>query len=154
MNLNSKILIYAVFWEVILVPNLRTFLHTFSRPKKSVPYKKLRSNPILGPKVPYFVPGGVTQLMIPALHLNPSTLVPATKAGDHHAPQGPQGLQTPDLLCINCPRHNISSKILHIASVKDTWRQCIWRITVERTLVTCPLLGIIISIKSPEILDT
>ena len=72
-----------------------------------------QSNPILEPKVPYFVPGGVTQLMIPALHLNPSTLVPATKAGDHHAPQGPQGLQTPDLLCINCPGHNILSKILH-----------------------------------------
>ena len=62
-----------------------------------------QSDPILGPKVPYFVPGGVTQLMIPPLDLNRSTLVPATKARDHHAPQGPQGLKTPDLLCINCP---------------------------------------------------
>ena len=72
-----------------------------------------QSGPILGPKARYFVPGGVTQLMVPPLHPNPSTLVPATKAGDHHAPQGPQGLQTPDLLCINCPWYNISSKTLH-----------------------------------------
>lgn len=38
-----------------------------------------QSYSILGPKVPHFVPGGVTQLMVPSLH--PSTLVPATKVG-------------------------------------------------------------------------
>ena len=58
------------------------------------------------------IPPTMSPPMSPPLHR--STLVPATHTGDHHAPQAPEGLPTPDLLCINCSRHSYIRKILHL----------------------------------------
>ena len=56
-----------------------------------------QSDPILGPKVPYFVPGEVTQLMVPPLDLNRSTLVqcPCHQGSGSSCSTGSAGTQDP-----------------------------------------------------------